>query len=291
MSQNDFVIANQTAPAFRSDLNDALQALASMSSGATAPSTTYANMLWYDTANNILKVRAEADDVWINLLYLDQSNDLMHILENTEVSDSSGTKVGNLGVQSQATWEAGTGTEETLVSPEKIKAAIDALTTGGLVPISTATLANDAQVDFTLDVTTYNSFLLEFVSVVPSSDGRDIYVRLSNDGGTTFRSGGSDYKWTTAPTSYIQMMNQSAGSAANEFGVWGLMYVVGAADASRRTAVKFDHILQNTSGHIQTGNAGGILESAAEQNDAIRIFYSAGNLESGTITLYGVVGP
>ena len=73
MSQNDFVIANQTAPNFRADLNLALQALASNSSGATTPSTTYANMLWYDTATNILKMRSEADDAWINLGTLDQS--------------------------------------------------------------------------------------------------------------------------------------------------------------------------------------------------------------------------
>lgn len=73
MSQNDFVIDNQTAPNFRSDLNDALQALASLSSGSTAPSTTYANMLWYDTGNNILKMRSEADDAWIDIGTSDQS--------------------------------------------------------------------------------------------------------------------------------------------------------------------------------------------------------------------------
>src|SRR5210317_1655651 len=73
MSQNDFSIANQTASNFRADLNNALQALASLSSGSTAPSTTYANMLWYDTGNNLLKMRTEADDAWINVGYLCQS--------------------------------------------------------------------------------------------------------------------------------------------------------------------------------------------------------------------------
>jgi hypothetical protein len=58
MSQNDLVIANQTFPSFRSDLNNALQALGSLNSGSSAPSTTYANMMWYDTTANILKVRS-----------------------------------------------------------------------------------------------------------------------------------------------------------------------------------------------------------------------------------------
>lgn len=75
MSQHDFDIANQGFPATRSDLNNALQALASASSGATAPSTTYANQFWYDTANNVLKFRNEDNDAWISLIYLDQTND------------------------------------------------------------------------------------------------------------------------------------------------------------------------------------------------------------------------
>lgn len=74
MSQNDYVIGNQSAPDFRADLNDALQALASLSSGSTAPSTTYANMLWYDTGTNILYMRTEADDDWIEVGSLDQTS-------------------------------------------------------------------------------------------------------------------------------------------------------------------------------------------------------------------------
>ena len=74
MSQNDLVIANQTFPATRADITSALQALGSNNSGPSAPSTTYANMMWYDTTSNILKIRAEANDAWIDLGTLDQSS-------------------------------------------------------------------------------------------------------------------------------------------------------------------------------------------------------------------------
>jgi hypothetical protein len=77
LSQHDLSIANQGFPAFRSDLNDALQALGTQSSGATAPSTTFANMMWYDTANNVLKMRNEDNDAWISLLTLNQSTDVV----------------------------------------------------------------------------------------------------------------------------------------------------------------------------------------------------------------------
>lgn len=81
MSQHDFSIANQTASSARTDINNALQALASLSSGADAPSTTYANQLWYETDTNQLKMRNEADDAWITLLELDQTNDRVEKIE------------------------------------------------------------------------------------------------------------------------------------------------------------------------------------------------------------------
>ena len=133
MSQHDFDIANQGSSSARSDINNALKALASLSSGATAPSTTYANMLWYDTGTNILKVRAEADDAWISIGYLDQSTDAFALFDDTKVVNSGGTQTGILGDQSTAIWEAGTGTTESLVSPAKVKAAIDALVTSPTV--------------------------------------------------------------------------------------------------------------------------------------------------------------
>jgi hypothetical protein len=146
VSQNDFVIANQSAPDFRSDLNTALQALASLSSGATAPATTYSNMLWYDTANNILKMRSEADDAWISIGYLDQTANAFRILDDTQVANTSGTQTGLLGDQATATWETGTSATESLVSPAKVKAAIEADITGRRFESSGQTLDGDASV-------------------------------------------------------------------------------------------------------------------------------------------------
>lgn len=66
MSQNDFVIANQTASAARADINSALQALASNSLGSSAPSTTYAGQFWFDSNANKLKIRNEGNSAWLD---------------------------------------------------------------------------------------------------------------------------------------------------------------------------------------------------------------------------------
>ena len=126
MSQNDLVIANQTFPATRADITSALQALGSNNSGPSAPSTTYANMMWYDTTSHILKLRAEANDVWINIGYVDQSSDTFKILDDTIVVTTAGDTTGLLGDQATGVWQAGTGTTESLVSPAKVKAVVDA---------------------------------------------------------------------------------------------------------------------------------------------------------------------
>jgi hypothetical protein len=74
MSQHDFNIANQTFPSFRADLNDALQAAATISAGATAPSTPYAYQLWFDTSTNTYKARNAANSAWVSLFGNDLTN-------------------------------------------------------------------------------------------------------------------------------------------------------------------------------------------------------------------------
>ncbi len=123
MAQHDYNIANQTAPNARADINNVLAAIATNNSGASEPSTTFANQWWYETDTNLLKIRNEANDAWINVAYLATNN--YYLLENTIISSTSGSAIGLLAGQSTATWETGTGTLETLVSPAKLKAGAD----------------------------------------------------------------------------------------------------------------------------------------------------------------------
>ena len=69
--QHDGVIANASGAAVRADLNNALAALITNSSGATSPATTYAFQFWADTTASQLKIRNAANDAWIVLMELD----------------------------------------------------------------------------------------------------------------------------------------------------------------------------------------------------------------------------
>jgi len=71
MAQHDYVIANGTGAAVRSDLNNALAAIVSQNSGSTEPATTYAYMMWPDTTAGVMKMRNGANSAWIELFELD----------------------------------------------------------------------------------------------------------------------------------------------------------------------------------------------------------------------------
>jgi hypothetical protein len=71
VAQHDYVIANGTGAAVRSDLNNALAAIVSNNSGATEPATMYAYQWWADTSTGLLKLRNAANNAWITLRELD----------------------------------------------------------------------------------------------------------------------------------------------------------------------------------------------------------------------------
>lgn len=90
MSQNDFTIANANGATVRSDMNSAFQALASNNGGSSAPSTTFANQWWFDTTNDLLKIRDEANANWVNVASL---------VGTTWIPYSNGSVLGTLANQ------------------------------------------------------------------------------------------------------------------------------------------------------------------------------------------------
>ena len=109
MAQHDYVIDNQSFPATRTDLNNVLQAIVSNNSGTSAPSTPFANQIWYDSNANILYIRNEDNDANIPLMQFDQSADVAATLATViDILDASGTDQGGQTLTIRA--GAGTGT-------------------------------------------------------------------------------------------------------------------------------------------------------------------------------------
>lgn len=74
MAQHDYVIANGTGAAVRSDLNGGFAAIVSNNSGVTEPGTMYAYQWWPDTTTGLLKQRNAANSAWITIGTLASTN-------------------------------------------------------------------------------------------------------------------------------------------------------------------------------------------------------------------------
>lgn len=95
MTQSSMIVGNVEASAARTAMNTALESLATLSTGTTAPASTFANMLWYDTTAGVLKKRTPANDDWETLI------------------TALGLKaMAELAIASQAEAEAGTATDK-----------------------------------------------------------------------------------------------------------------------------------------------------------------------------------
>jgi len=154
MAQHDFNIANQTFPATRIDLNNALAAIVSNSSGATAPSTTYAYQFWYDTNTDTLKIRNTDNDAWISLFVLNQTTDTITSVDGRDIA-VDGSKLDGI--------EAGATADQTAA---EIRALVEAATDSNVFTDADHTKLNGIETAATADQTAS-----EILTAIKTVDG------------------------------------------------------------------------------------------------------------------------
>ena len=100
MAQHDGNIANADGATVRADINDFISAILTNSSGATAPSTTFAYQWWADTTSGLLKQRNAANSGWVTIGTMASTN--LGLL-----SLAGGTMTGLLATLASSTGGAG----------------------------------------------------------------------------------------------------------------------------------------------------------------------------------------
>jgi hypothetical protein len=110
---NDYNIANQGFPAFRTDLNNVLSAINTLNSGTSRPSSAVAGSLWLDTTTSTaptLKYYDGADD--ISLATIDHTANTVNWLDST---------VSITGLSTSATGTVLTLTDSSINSTQDIR--------------------------------------------------------------------------------------------------------------------------------------------------------------------------
>tara|TARA_R110000782_G_scaffold265753_1_gene359710 strand:- start:28 stop:690 length:663 start_codon:yes stop_codon:yes gene_type:complete len=210
MSQHDFNIANQSFPATRTDLNNALAALASTSSGDAEPSTTYANQLWYETDTDTLKIRNEANNGWVTVLTLDTGVTAtateLNYNDVTTLGLSEASKVVTADANGVVTLDNGFSEEYAAVTSTSNTVSLNLQTANNfshtLTEDTTVSFTNPAASgkvsaatlrviqDSTARAITWNAAIKWGAATAPTlstaSGAVDVFVFYTVDGGTTY---------------------------------------------------------------------------------------------------------
>ena len=173
---------------------------------------------------------------------------------------------------------------------------------GGWTFINTTDISNAATYVFTAtDASSYDGYGFFLQNVVPVTDAQWLEGRTSTDGGSSYDSGASDYSWgndflgdytSDADEAFISFhgdntsASYSVGSATNESGCSGWIWLIGP-HLTGYTMVSAELATNTGEPKVLIFNTAASRLSNADV-DAFQLFFGSGNIETGTITVYGL---
>lgn len=171
-------------------------------------------------------------------------------------------------------------------------AAVHPKTVGGLILLSSATASNSATIDFTGIDGTYDEYVISLMYVIPETDNTTLYLRTSSDGGSTFDSAGSNYRYLIAgqaDAGQIPITQSSTGNvdAVTEPGVCAVIHLFDPDNTTTSKHFLWTYSNVDTVSNFDVGTGMGHRRAASIVN-AVRFFFSSGNIASGIFHLYGV---
>ena len=171
---------------------------------------------------------------------------------------------------------------------------------GSLIKIAETTVSSaTASVTLTGIDSTYDVYMLKFYQVIGTSGNNNLEARVT-ESGTPNTTSNYDlaYKKLDATASFTngyatnlnhfifqsQVGNDPLFNEQNN----GIAYIFNANNSSEYTFITQETVYLNPfSGGLNGSQGGGVFTSASAV-DGINIFFSTGNIDSGTFTLYGL---
>jgi hypothetical protein len=178
-------------------------------------------------------------------------------------------------------------------------------TNGGTVLLTSGTVSAVATLDIVLTAyTAYRGLIFELSGFLPATDGVDLLLQFSTNGGSSYDGGAGNYDWA-ARREGDGAAGANAGSGADT-----VIHLVGVAEIGNASTEGINvtvKILNQTStafwtkaewkGHYISNAAtpggneihGGGAREAAQDTDAVRFQFSSGNIAAGNYAVYGLL--
>ena len=154
---------------------------------------------------------------------------------------------------------------------------------------SSGAISNAATASFTqFDAAKYDHYAFFFQHVIPATAGADFLARASTDAGSNYDGTNGNYHIANTSDKTGFIVGTSIGSGSNEFGLSGEFRLFAPHNSSAYT-YGLTNVVRVPSGVTVAQNNQGTMRLVAEDVDAIQFVCSAGNIESGEITMFGIV--
>ena len=282
MSQNDLVIANQSFPSFRTDLNSALQAIFTTHSGTSLPSGASAGTIWLDTTSATtptLKYYDGTDN--ISLATIDHVGNTVNWLDSTvSITGLSTTATGTVLTLSDS---ASTSTVNLIIDNQKEVRFRETTANGTNYVALKAPASLSADLTFTLPtadgtngqvLSTNGSGVLSFVS---ASAGLAFQSVIKTSGFTAVA--GEGYFCNTTSSAFTVTLPASP-SAGNQVAI---VDYAGTFDTNALTINPNSNKIEGGTGNLQlTGEREGVLLVYA---DSTQGWLATSGINEGTDSL------
>jgi hypothetical protein len=179
-------------------------------------------------------------------------------------------------------------------------AALPPAVVSGLTFISAATANNSAAIDFTGIDSTYDEYLFTGSNIHPGTDSVDFWIRVSENAGSSFKAGASDYIWQYVTAWDLPNLTFDGASADTRITTTATCSNVAARSLSfearlfapsSATAYKlmtFETVQLDTTPNLVRRTGSGAYVGTTNAVNAVRFMFSSGNIASGGFRLYGM---
>ena len=243
-------------------------------------------------------IQAAAGDVGIFLCQATSQWKMVSYFKDALSPGASATSDAAGVVELATNAETLTGTDATrAVTPSALESVL------GLVKLATGTVGSATAVaDVTMTGYTSYAHKMLMVDLIPSTDGDELLLAVSTDGGATYDTSAGNYSYvvqvvddnaaatTQANTSATSMsLAQAAqiGNGATE-GISAQVILYNTTSTAKWPRARIESVYLTVDATPRVAQAvGSATRRAAQDTDAVRLKFSAGNIASGTWALYG----
>lgn len=173
-------------------------------------------------------------------------------------------------------------------------------TAKGLCELATATISSDETLPIINNISAeYGHYIVQLQDVKVSQPNDILYVRVSEDTGSTYKSGATDYTYlleqnaagtqtsvSSSTASSLVMNSAGLGNTVSSI-INGTIEFFTPANTANAKFFKWELAYKNNSGDL-TRTTGTGLYNGTGAVDAIKLYLGTGKFSSGSYTLFGV---